>query len=90
MKTLLLICLLTTASLVQNKVIGSWFVICSDSYQSQHSDSSKTESISKTDTTPLSELKENSNQSSTTLNFFLNIKKNGRFKINGVKNYRGA
>jgi len=62
----------------------------SESHQSDYSDSSKTESISKTDTTSLDALKVNSNYSATTLNYFLDIKKNGRFKINGAKNYKGA
>ena len=69
--TLLLISLFTISSFAQNKFTGSWFVLRSESHQSDYSDSSKTESISKTDTTSLDALKVNSNYSATTLNYFL-------------------
>lgn len=79
---LILIYLFTISTYAQNQFTGFWFVLRSESHQSEYSNPI-------IDSTSLDDLKGASSYSSTSLYYFLDIKKNGRLKIIAEKKHQG-
>jgi hypothetical protein len=87
--TLILICLFAMSTYAQKEFTGSWFILRSESHNSEYLDTSELDSVSNTDTDVLDNLKIASSYSSTDLFYFLDIKKNGSFNIIGEKKING-
>ncbi|MCH7525057.1 MAG: hypothetical protein IIC74_08620 [Bacteroidetes bacterium] len=79
---LILICLFSILTNAQEQFTGPWFVLRSESRENEYFDTYKTDSISKIGLDKFS-------HSFTNLHSFLDIKKNGRFKIIKGGKYNG-